>query len=101
MSLSLLLPSTTYLALRHRPSLELIILWLSVYVIVVPGLTVMAVVLVHLTDQIILAVLVGPASLYLYLWLAVYSYYSQAASADQKGWLVSQIFSRNSQRLFN
>merc|ERR1712226_259092 len=68
----------------HKPSLELVILWLSVYLLVIPGLTVMAVVLVHLTGLAILAVLVCPASLYLYLWLAVYSYYSQCSQANNK-----------------
>merc|ERR1711997_68061 len=68
----------------HKPSLELIILWLSVYILVIPGLAVMAGVLVHLTGQVIIAVLLCPATLYLYLWLAVYSYCSQCSDIRNK-----------------
>ena len=61
------------------------LLWLTVYLVVAPGLAVMAAVLVHLTGQLLMAVLIIPASLYLYLWLAVFSYYSQCSNADKKG----------------
>lgn len=59
----------------------------------------MAVVLVYLTAQFILSILVIVASLYLYLWLAVFSYHSQCSNANKKG--ENQIFSKLVVNLLN
>ena len=58
----------------------MMICWLVVYLFVVVGLPVMTVLMVLKTGKLVVGVLSSPTPLYLYLWLAVYSYYQLTQS---------------------
>ena len=79
-----------------RPSSDMLVCWLTVYLVVVPGLPVVTVLLVVRTGHLLLSLLALPCPLYLHLWLAVYSYYKLTLlgrSGDKDfGWFNSTFF---------
>ena len=62
----------------------MMVCWLTVYLLVIPGLPTVTTMVVWLTGLPLLALLATPTPFYLYTWVAVHSYYRATLTGREK-----------------